>query len=402
MALYEYSALDAQGKKQRGVVEALSQNAASRKLRGQGLFPTRLATTREATGPAKRALLRQVSAIQLGVATRQLATMLTAGMPLDEALAMVAEQQTKGILGSVLTRVRDDILQGSAFYAALQAHPKVFPPLYTNMIKVGEASGTLDKVLLQLAEFTDEQARFNAQFKAALTYPLLMFFVGSGVLLFLMTFVVPKITRMLEDLEQALPLPTLLLMSFSDFLAAYWWLILLLVLGSLWGARRFSFTTGGRFWLDQQKYSLPLLGPLALHIATARFARTTATLLHSGVPLLTTLEIVQNLLGNSYLQRALEIVREKVTEGAGLSEPLYETDVFPAMLPQMAAVGERSGELEGMLFKVAEIYEHQVQTRLNGLMALLEPLMILLMGTVVGFIVLAILLPIFQASQGMG
>jgi len=402
VALYEYSAFDSQGKKQRGVVEALSQNAASRKLRGQGLFPTSLVTTRNAAGPAPRTFLRQVSAIQLGVATRQLATMLTAGMPLDEALEMVAEQQTKGALGSVLTRIRDDILQGSAFHAALQAHPKVFPPLYSSMIQVGEASGTLDKVLLQLAEFTEEQSRFNSQFKAALTYPLLMFLVGSGVLLFLMTFVVPKITRMLEDLEQALPLPTLLLMSFSHFLATYWWLVLILVVAVIWGARRFISTIKGRFWFDQKKYRFPLLGPLALHIATARFARTTATLLHSGVPLLTTLAIVQNLLGNQYLQRALEVIREKVTEGAGLSEPLYEAEVFPVMLPQMAAVGERSGELEGMLFKVAEIYEHQVQTRLNGLMALLEPLMILLMGTVVGFIVLAILLPIFQASQGMG
>lgn len=402
MALYEYSAFDAQGKKQRGVVEALSQKTASRKLRSQGLFPTKLIAARNVAGSAQRTFFRRVSAIQLGVATRQLATMLTAGMPLDEALVMVAEQQTQGSLGSVLTRVRDDVLQGSALHSAFQAHPHIFSPLYTNMVQVGEASGTLDKVLLQLAEFTDEQARFNSQLKAALTYPLLMLLVGSGVLLFLMTFVVPKITRMLDDLEQALPLPTLLLMSFSGFLAAYWWLLLIIGIGCLWVARRFSLTARGRLWFDQQKYRLPLLGPLALYSATARFARTTATLLHSGVPLLTALEIVENLLGNNYLQQALEVVREKVTEGAGLSEPLFDAGVFPAMLPQMAAVGERSGELEGMLFKVAEIYEHQVQTRLSGLMALLEPLMILVMGTVVGFIVLAILLPIFQASQGMG
>jgi len=402
VALYEYSALDAQGKKQRGVVEALSQKAASRKLRGQGLFPTKLSTAHDAAVAPPRTLFRRVSAAQLGVATRQLATMLAAGMPLDEALGMVSEQQTQGALASVLTRVRDDILQGSAFHVALQVHPNVFPPIYTNMVRVGEASGTLDKVLLQLAEFTDEQARFNAQLKAALTYPILMFFVGSGVLLFLMTFVVPKITRMLEDLEQALPLPTLLLITFSRFLATYWWMLLLIAILFAFVVKRFSLTVKGRLWFDRVKFRLPLLGPLALYTATARFARTTATLLHSGVPLLTALEIVQNLLGNNYLQQALEVVREKVTEGAGLSEPLYEAEVFPAMLSQMAAVGERSGELEGMLFKVAEIYEHQVQTKLNGLMALLEPLMILLMGTVVGFIVLAILLPIFQASQGIG
>ena len=402
MALYDYSAFDALGKKQHGVIEALSQKAASQKLRSDGLFPTKLTTARNPVGTAQRTFFRRVSAVQLGVATRQLATMLAAGMPLDEALMMVAEQQTQGSLGAVLTRVREDILQGSALHVALQIHPKIFPPLYTNMIQVGEASGTLDKVLVQLADFTDEQARFNSQFKAALTYPLLMFLVGSGVLLFLMTFVVPKITRMLEDLDQALPLPTLLLMSFSQFLASYWWLLLIIVVVALWSAQRASLTVRGRFWLDKKKYRVPLLGPLMLQNAAARFARTTATLLHSGVPMLTALEIVQNLLGNSYLQQALEVVREKVTEGTGLSDPLREAGIFPAMLAQMAAVGERSGDLEGMLFKIAEIYEHQVQTRLNGLMALLEPLMILFMGTVVGFIVLAILLPIFQASQGIG
>ena len=402
MALYEYSAFDALGKKQHGIIEALSQKAASHKLREEGLFPTELVTARHPAGTAHRTFFRRIGAAQLSIATRQLATMLTAGMPLDEALMLVAEQQTQSPLGFVLSRVRDDILQGSSLYAALQTQPKIFSPLYINMIKVGEASGTLDKVLLQLAEFTDEQARFNSRFKAALTYPILMFLVGSGVLLFLLAFVVPKITRMLEDLDQALPLPTMLLISFSHFLANYWWVLLLLLLGGLWSLQRFSLTAAGRFWLDKRKYQVPLLGSLALENAAARFSRTTATLLQSGVPLLTALEIVQNLLGNNYLQQALEGVRERVTEGAGLSEPLQQAGIFPVMLPQMAAVGERSGDLEGMLFKVAEIYEHQVQTRLTGLMSLLEPLMILLMGTVVGFIVLAILLPIFQASQGLG
>ncbi len=402
MALYEYSALDRQGKKRRGVVEALSQKAASHKLRDQGLFPTRLAVARELTGATQKRFFRRVSAMQLGVATRQLGTVLAAGMPLDEALATVADQQTRGELGAVLTRVRDDVLQGSALHNALRAHSHVFPALYTNMVQVGESSGTLDKVLLQLADYMDDQVRFTAQLKTALTYPILMFLVGSGVLFFLLGFVVPKITRMLEDLDQALPLPTLILMSLSGFIARYWWLLLILTIGVLWLLRRLSLSVSGRFWLDRQRYRLPVFGSLALQSATARFARTTATLLKSGVPLLTTLDIVRNLIGNRYLQRALESVRERVTEGEGLAEPLYDVAVFPTMLPQMAAVGEKSGELEGMLFKVAQIYEHQVQTRLNSLMALLEPLMILLMGSIVGFIVLAVLLPIFQASQGMG
>ncbi len=402
MALYEYSAFDGQGKKHRGTVEALSQKGASRKLRGQGLYPTKLVSGGTATPKTAITWRRRVSSEQLGVATRQLATMLTAGIPLDEVLVMVAEQQVQGSLGSILTRVRDDVLQGSSLHVALQVHPQFFSSLYTNMVRVGEASGNLDKVLFQLAEFTEEQARVKGQFKAALTYPILMLLVGSGVLLFLMAFVVPKITRMLEDLDQALPVPTMLLISSSGFLAKYWWLLFVLAAGIVVVVRRYAATDKGRLWLDEKQYQIPLFGSLILLSATSRFARTTATLLHSGVPLLVALEIVQNLLGNSYLQQAMETVREKVVEGAGLSEPLLEAGVFPPMLPQMAAVGERSGELEGMLFKVADIYEHQVQTKMNGMMALLEPLMILVMGTVVGFMVLAILLPIFQASQGIG
>ena len=403
MPLYKYTAFDKSGKKKRGVIEALSQKAASRKLKGQGLFPTELGLSRNTESSSDRGVaLRRVSAMQLGVVTRQLSTMLTAGMPLDEALAAVADQQNRNQLGSVLSQIREDVLQGSTFHTSLKAYPKIFPPIYTNMVQVGEASGTLDKVLLQLAEFMDDQARFNSQLKAALTYPVLMFLVGSGVLVFLMIFVVPKITRMLEDLDQALPLPTMLLMSFSGFLADFWWVLLLMIVLALWLGRRFSLTARGRIWFDKKRFGLPLIGPLALQNATARFARTMATLLRSGVPMLTSLEIVQNLLGNNYLQRAMDVIREKVTEGAGLSEPLKESGAFPPMLAQMIAVGERSGELESMLFKIAEIYEHQVQTRLNGMMSLLEPLMILVMGTVVGFIVLAVLLPIFQASQGMG
>jgi general secretion pathway protein F len=404
VALYEYSALDRQGKTKRGVIEAASSVAASRRLGEQGLFPTKLKAARSKTteGRPRSSMFRRTNALELGVATRQLSVMLAAGMPLADSLMAVAEQQSRSELGGILTRVREEVLQGSPFYLALSAETQVFQPLYISMVQVGEASGTLDKVLLQLAEFMDEQSRFNSQLKAAMTYPLLMLLVGTAVLIFLMTFVVPKITRMLDDLDQVLPLPTRLLMGFSEFLASYWWLLVGTVVLAVWVIRRYSLTRRGRLWLDRKKFAWPLIGPLALHSATARFARTTATLLRSGVPLLTTLEIVQRLLGNNYLQQALETVRVKVTEGEGLAKPLRDTGAFPPMLAQMAAVGERSGELEGLLFRVADIYEHQMQTRLNGLMALLEPIMILIMGGVVGFIVLAVLMPIFQASQGMG
>lgn len=402
MALYEYSALDSNGKKSKGVLEATGRQNANRQLRDKGLFPVQLQEVGSGGEQKSRQLTRRVQVLQLAVATRQLATMLAAGMTIDEALSTVADQQEPPALGKALARVREDVLQGVSLSRALQGDSRIFPEIYVNMVHVGEASGTLDKVLHQLAEFLEDQARLGAKLKAALSYPILMLLVGGGVLAFLMAFVVPKVTRMLEDLDQALPLPTLWLMGFSSFLAAYWWLLLAVLLGAFWLARQQLKTERARLWFDRQKFRLPLFGPLLLQSATARFARTMATLLRSGVPLLTALEIVTGLLNNRQLKDLLDDVGSAVREGAGLAEPLRKANIFPAMLPQMIAVGEKSGDLEEMLLKVAENYEYQVETRLNGLMSLLEPLMILVMGGVVGFIVLAILLPIFQASQGMG
>ena len=402
MALYEYSALDSRGRRSKGTIEASGRQMASSQLRQRGLFPEKLQEVSSRESKQSRQLSRRVQVLQLAVATRQLATMLSAGMTIDEALATVADQQEPPALGQSLARVREEVLQGVSFSRALQEDARIFPQIYVNMVQVGEASGTLDKVLHQLAEFLEDQARLGARLKAALSYPLLMLVVGGGVLAFLMVFVAPKVTRMLEDLDQALPLPTLWLMGFSAFLADYWWLLAAGMLIVAVFARQQLKSERGRLWYDRQKFRLPLFGPLLLQSATARFARTMATLLRSGVPMLTSLEIVTGLLNNRQLKKLLTEVGSAVREGSGLAAPLRKASIFPAMLPQMIAVGEKSGDLEEMLLKVAENYEYQVETRLNGLMSLLEPLMILVMGTVVGFIVLAILLPIFQASQGMG
>jgi len=401
LALYEYSALDNRGKRRKGTVEASGRQTATRQLRDRGLFPEQLQEVRSSKLEGRQ-FVRRVQVLQLAVATRQLATMLAAGMTIDESLATVADQQEPPVLGKALARVREDVLQGVSLSQALRGDAKIFPDIYVNMVQVGEASGTLDKVLQQLAEFLEDQARLSARLKAALSYPLLMLLVGGGVLAFLMAFVVPKVTRMLEDLDQALPLPTLWLMGVSSFMADFWWLLVIIALIGFWIARQQLKTERGRLWFDRKKFRLPLFGPLLLQGATARFARTMGTLLRSGVPLLTALEIVTGLLNNQQLKKLLTDVNSAVREGSGLAGPLRKANVFPAMLPQMIAVGEKSGDLEAMLIKVAENYEYQVETRLNGLMSLLEPLMILVMGVAVGFIVLAILLPIFQASQGMG
>lgn len=406
MALFEYSGFDAGGKRVSGTVEASGKRAVLLKLRERGIHPTTLREESAAASQGKGALrakfMRRVPAQELAAATRQLATLLGAGLPLDEALATVGGQLENAYLNRCLTRVREEVIQGEALYASLARQPKLFPTLYVNMVQVGENSGTLDQVLERLADFLEDQARMRSRIQAAMAYPALMAVVGTGVLFFLITFVVPKITRMISNMGQALPLPTQILIRMSAFLSAYWWLLLLLAGAAFYALRRYLATERGRLAWHRLMLTLPLFGKLNLQVATSRLTRTLATLLRSGVPLLKSLDISQNLMENLVLRQALEETTVAVREGEGLAAPLKRTGVFPPMVTQMAAVGERSGELEAMLFRVADDYERQIDMSINGMLSLLEPLMILVMGTVVGFIVLAILLPIFQASSGMG
>ncbi|OGR34330.1 MAG: type II secretion system protein GspF [Desulfuromonadales bacterium GWD2_61_12] len=403
MPRFDYAGYDSTGRKVTGTVEGSSRRAALEQLRSDGIFPGTLSEEDpRRSGSLFFALRERVGSAELAVAARQLATLLGAGLPLDETLATVATQLEHPRLAGTLSQVREAVLQGAALHAALGQHPRLFPPLFIGMVEVGESSGTLDQALARLADFLEDQARLQSRITAALTYPLLMALVGSAVLFFLIVFVVPKITRIVEDLGQALPLPTLLLIQGSALFERYWWLLLLLALFAGWLLRRHLRTPAGRRQWDLWLLRAPLFGRLNQMIATARLTRTLATLLKSGMPLLRALEVTAGLLTNSALRRALQETATSVREGEGLAEPLRRSGVFPPMLTQMAAIGEKSGELEAMLLRVAESYEHQSDLRIAGLLALLEPMMILLMGGVVGFIVLAILLPIFQASSGMG
>ena len=405
MPLFEYTGLNAAGKKVSGAVEGAGRRAVLQKLKDQGIFPT---TLREETSAARGKaaprlrLIRRVPVTELATATRQLATLLGAGLPLDEALGTIGSQLENVQLARAFNGVREEVVQGQSLHAALGAHPRLFPVIYVNMVQVGENTGTLDQVLQRLADFLEDQAKMRSRIQSAMAYPILMTIIGIGVLFLLFAFVVPKVVRMLEDLGQTLPLPTLLLIRTSDFLSSWWWVFLLLAILAFWALSRWAGTETGRLKLDRLMLKLPLFGRLNLLVATARFTRTLGTLLRSGVPMLKALEISTNLMQNRVLRQVLEETSVAVREGEGLAPPIRRSGVFPPMVAQMAAVGERSGELEDMLFRVADTYEHQVDMTLNGLLSLLEPLMILVMGTVVGFIVLAILLPIFQASQGMG
>lgn len=405
MPIFSYSGFDAGGKKVSGTVEGSGKRAVMEKLREQGLVLSALredSTAVRAAGPKKLRWAPRMQSSDLATATRQLATLIAAGLPLDEALATCADQTETPRQAEILRRVRDEVLQGEALHRALSHADGVFPDIYTNMVSVGEASGTLDKTLERLADFLEDQARMKSRIQAAMTYPVLMALVGAGVLFFLFAVVVPKITRMLEDLGQTLPLPTRILIGASELASTWWWLILALIGGAAYGFHRYRSTPGGRLRLDRLTLNLPLVGRLALLSHTSRFTRTLGTLLQNGLPLLQALDISRKLVSNRVLADVLEETALAVREGEGLAAPLKRSGAFPPMVAQMSAVGEKSGNLEELLLRVAATYEQQLDTRINSLLSLLEPVMILVMGSAVGFIVLAILLPIFEASQGMG
>lgn len=406
MPLFEYTGLDKLGRKVSGRIDGPGSGLVCQQLRERGIFPTEVHES-SLVGVRRRwsdlrSLLRRCSTAELASATRQLATLLVAGLSLDTALGSVAEQSDQAMLGQILANVREDVIQGNSLHESLAKHRTVFPDLFINMVQVGENSGTLDKTLHRLADFLESQGRTRARIQAALAYPVLMTLVGSTVLTFLFVFVVPKITRMLQEMKMALPWPTLLLINLVDLLLAWWWLLLLGLVFGFTGLRRYWRTEAGRLRIDRMLLKAPLFGRLLLLIATTRFARTLGTMLQSGVPLLKALDVARNLLVNRVLRRAVETAKLRVQEGGSLAVALRETAVFPSMLVQLTAAGEQSGKLEEMLFRVADTYEHQTDLSISGMLSLLEPLMILFMGVVVGFAVLAILLPIFQASQGFG
>ena len=404
MAFFEYQGFDSAGKKVRGSIEGSGQRTVIASLRQQGVFVSEISLTGAARPQNwwQKINTARVPVEDLAVATRQLSTLLGAGLSLELSISTVASQLEQPQLAKALNRVRDAVVEGEPMHLALAADARIFPPVYLSMIEVGENSGTLDQALNNLADLLEEQARLRSRITAALAYPLLMALVGTGVLLFLVGFVLPKVTSMLTELDQVLPLATRMLIAVSNLLRDYGWLLLLLFVAALVFFQRWAARDRGRETLDRWKLKLPILGKLSLLIATSRFSRTLSTLLGSGLPLLRALEITAKLLNNRVLQQVIESAQQQIREGSSLAGPLHKAAIFPVMLTQMIAIGEKSGELEPMLRRVADTCDQQIELSINRMLSLLEPIMILFMGTAVGFIVLAILLPIFQASQSLG
>lgn len=408
MAVFEYKGiLVATGKPVKGVRDAENAKALRAALRKDGIMLTGATEEQAAKAKAKRdlklfAFASRPSSSDIAVMTRQLATLIGAGIPLFESLNALIEQVEKESLKKVLTQVREQVREGTSFAKALEGHPSVFPPLYVNMVRAGEASGTLEGVLNRLTTFMENQAKLVGKVTAALAYPALMALIGTALISVLMVAVVPNVTAIFASMDQALPWYTALLIAVSEFAADYWWLVLLMLAGGVYGFRRWKRTPKGRMRWDTFVLNMPIFGKLIQMLSIARFARTLATLLSSGVALLSAMDIVRSVLGNAALEKVVEDAIGSIREGQSIADPLKRSGRFPPIVTHMIAIGERSGQLESMLENVANAYDSAVETRVQVLTSLLEPLMIVVMGGAVAFIAVSILMPLIQMSSFAG
>ena len=404
MAVFEYRGIQiASGKPVKGYRDADNAKALRAVLRRDGVLLTEAHEEAEKSSQGNRlnlfAFMQRPSTAEVAVMTRQLATLVRAGVPLVESVAALTEQVEKEVLKKTLTAVRESLNEGTSFNKSLLQHPKIFPSLYTNMVAAGEASGTLEAVLERLADFMEGQARLKGKVTAALAYPVLMMFIGIIMVSVLMVAVVPKVTSIFENLGHALPWYTQLLIIVSGVVAGYWWLIIAVVTGSVIGFQRWRATPAGRLKWDSFRLVVPIFGKLQLLVSVARFSRTLSTLLSSGVQLLQAMEIGRHVLENSRLEGVISEAIGSIRGGESIAEPLKRARVFPPMVTHMIAVGEKTGQLEAMLENVSRAYEADVETRVVALTSLLEPLMIVLLGGVVGFIAMAILMPLIQMNE---
>ncbi len=403
MPVFDYKALNAKGEQASGIIDADSATDARSKLRRRGLYPTEVTESEEKidlrSDQAISRLFHRVKAGDVAVFTRQTATLLSSGLQLVQALNALIDQLEKSPLKRVIIKVRDQVNAGHSFADSLKSFPRVFPPLYTNMIAAGEAAGALDVVLERLADLTEKNVKMRNHIRSVMVYPLLVGLIGVAVIIFLLVQVVPTITSIFTETQQALPLPTVVLLNISDFMRGYWWALILILVGLYLLFNFWKNGRRGRRVIDRIKLRLPLFGPLVRKIAVVRFSRTLATLISSGAPLIDSLRIVSAIVNNTVIAGSIEKAMEAIRAGQSIAGPFRRSRVFPPIVVHMIAIGEASGSLEPMLEKIAQSYEDEVESTVSALTSLLEPIMIVLMGVVVGYIVVSILLPIFQMSQ---
>jgi general secretion pathway protein F len=409
MPVYQYQGYRNDGGTTTGIIDAENPKVARLKLRKEGVYPTDVVEQGQAPtqsqgqtrGRTERSIGRSATlpSTDLALMTRQFATLLVAGLPLVEALGVLVDQAEKKPIKALLADIREQVRGGKALSAVLETYEKDFSPIYVHMVRAGETSGALDQILFRLTEFLEKQLALRNKVTNAMLYPLIMLVIGSGILFFLITFVVPKITMVFAQQKQALPWPTVALMSISQFFADYWMVLVGVLLGGLYMARRFIRTAAGRMMADRTILRLPLIGDVARMVSISRLTSTLATMLTSGVQLLDAMDVSKRVMNNRVLEETVEAARQNIREGETIADPLKRSGEFPALVTHMIAVGEKSGEMEEMLRRVSQIYDGEVERVIARLTSLMEPVMILAMGAVVLFIVVAILLPIFEMGQ---
>jgi general secretion pathway protein F len=405
MAVYEYRGiLVASGKPTKGLRDAESLKTLRSVLRREGILLTLATEEAKAKHGSRRnidlmAMFRRTNTADVAAMTRQLATLVRAGIPLVDSISALVDQVEKEDLQRILTNVRERLNEGASFAAALEQHPKAFPSIYVSMVAAGEVSGTLEQVLERLADFLEAQARLKGKVSAALAYPVLMAIIGSVLMGVMMVAVVPKVTSIFESMDQALPWYTQALIFVSNTLAGYWWIIVPAIGLAIYLFRRWQKTPAGRFRWDSYSLRAPIFGRIAMMLAIARFSRTLSTLLSAGVPLLKAMDISHKVLSNARLEKIVQEASGSIREGESIAEPLKRSGYFPPIVTHMIAVGEKSGQLENMLENVAISYDSQVEVRIQALTSLLEPLIIVFMGSSVGFVAFAILMPLIQMNQ---
>lgn len=410
MPQFHYQATTPQGKLIEGVMEAGEERVVVARLHDQGYLPLRILLPGQVQAKQPVAGQRSVSLptlLQRGrvkqrdlqILTRELATLISAGLPLDRALSVLSGLTEKEELKQTVGQILRTVQQGKSLSEALAEYPKIFPPLYVNMVKAGEVGGFLDTVLQRLAEYLERAQEVQSEIKAALAYPMMLVLVGGTAIVFMFTFVLPKFTVLFKDMGPALPAVTRLLIAVSEGLRSYWWVFVLAAAAGWFGIRRYLATPQGQFAWDRWRLRVVILGELIRKREVARFARTLGTLLKSGVPLLQALEVVEAVVSNQVISQALREVRTGVREGQGIAGPLGRSGVFPTLALQMVSVGEETGRLDEMLMRVAEYYEKETYTQLRQLISLVEPVLIVSMGLIVGFVVIGMLLGIFSIND---
>ncbi|MBZ5587091.1 MAG: type II secretion system F family protein [Acidobacteriia bacterium] len=400
MPSFEWKGRDRGGRPQGGVLVADNKDAVLAVLRRQQIVP--ITVKEKGKEIALPKLRRGVDEKTLAVFTRQFSVMIDAGLPLVQCLQILGEQQEHKAFQRIVLQVREDVESGSSLANAMKKHPQAFNDLFVNMVAAGEAGGILDTILQRLATYIEKNARLKAQVKSALIYPVAVISIAALVVYVILWKVIPVFGALFVSLGADLPLPTRIVVAMSKFVGRYWWLILGVIGAALYALRRYYATEQGKLVIDGLLLKTPILGLVLRKIAVARFCRTLGTLLSAGVPVLESLEITARTSGNAVIERAILEVRKQVEEGKSLAEPLKTTKQFPPMVVQMISVGEATGAMDTMLNKIAEFYEDEVDTAVAGMMKLIEPIMILFLGIVVGGIVIAMYLPMFSLISKIG